>query len=138
MRGLDRLLPDSIRDVFHDDAQVDYGLYTGLAGGFVDFACMFLKDCDATHHLVGQMDITFEGEVAHGEIYFTAYHRFSKMGVSTDLFVGGRYIDRYENRGDGWLIASRKEVVDWSRTEPSAREFEQNSKINAGCRGPKG
>jgi hypothetical protein len=138
MRGLDRVLPDLVQNVFHDDALVDYGAYVGAASGFIDFACEFLKGCEATHHFVGQMDIELEDRVGHGEVYFNAYHRLSKDGVSTDLFVAGRYKDRYENRGQGWRIASRNLIVDWSRTEPSARGYELNTKILAGARGANG
>ena len=39
--------------------------------------------------------------------------------VETDLFVSGRYIDRYERRGGVWKIAHRSELVDWVRSEPA-------------------
>ena len=33
------------------------------------------------------------------------------------------YIDRYEDRGTGWKIAKRRELVDWARTDPAADSF---------------
>ena len=36
-----------------------------------------------------------------------------------DMIIAGRYLDRYENRGDVWKFAYRSEVVDWSRSQPT-------------------
>ena len=38
-------------------------------------------------------------------------------------FVAGRYIDRYEDRGTGWKIAKRQELIDWARTDPASDSF---------------
>jgi hypothetical protein len=123
MRGQDRLMPELHRSAFHDDAWDDCGLYTGDASGFVDFAQGFLANLKSTQHLIGQAQITVEGSVAHGEVYFIAWHRLVEDGVEKDLFVAGRYIDRYEDRGTGWKIAKRQELIDWARTDPASDSF---------------
>ena len=123
MRGQDRLMPQLHRSAFHDDAYVDCGLFAGSADGFVEFAQGFLANVKASHHMIGQVDITVEGDVAHGEIYFIAWHRIVEDGEEKDLFVAGRYIDRYEDRGQGWKIAKRRELVDWARTDPASDGF---------------
>jgi hypothetical protein len=46
MRALDRLLPDLHLSVFHDDAEVDCGLFVGPAPDFVRFAQKFLGKPD--------------------------------------------------------------------------------------------
>jgi hypothetical protein len=39
--------------------------------------------------------------------------------VERDVWVGVRYVDRFERRGRGpWLIANQRLVYDWSRTDP--------------------
>jgi hypothetical protein len=135
MRALDRLLPDLHLSVFHDDAEVDCGLFVGPAPDFVRFAQKFLGNLESSHHLIGQADIRVEGDKAHGEIYFIAFHRVKEMSQETDLFVSGRYIDRYEDRGAGWKIAKRREIVDWARSDPSSDMFlRENPSLNIGNR----
>lgn len=124
IRGLDRLLPDVQRLAFHDDAEVDFGIFVGTAADFIDFAQGFLAACDFSQHLLGQMDIRLDGNKGRGEIYFLAQHRITENGEKKDLFIAGRYQDEYENRpGKGWKITRRKEVVDWVRTDPAADSF---------------
>lgn len=123
MRGQDRLLPELQRQAFHEDGWVDCGLFAGRAWEFVDFAQGFLAQCDASQHLIGQVDIKLDGKRAQGEVYFIAHHRTTQNGEKFDLFVAGRYHDEYEDRGHGWKIARRKEIVDWARTDPAADSF---------------
>jgi hypothetical protein len=123
MRSLDRLDPDLQRSVFHTDATVDYGFFKGTGADFVDFAQNALKDHLANHHMIGQALIDLEGDVAFGEVYFQAFHRLVADGVEQDLFISGRYVDRYEKRDGAWKIAFRAEVNDWARTEPDANDF---------------
>lgn len=139
MRGQDRLLPDVQRLAFHDDAWVDCGLFAGPAAEFIDFAQGFLAACDGSQHLIGQVDIELDGNRATGEVYFIAHHRVTEDGEKKDLFVAGRYHDEYENRGDGWKIARRKEIVDWARTDPAADAFlREQAGLHLAARGEHG
>jgi len=139
MRGQDRLLPDLQRQAFHPDAWVDCGLFAGLAADFVDFAQGFLADCAASQHLIGQVDIKLDGNKARGEVYFFAQHRVIQDGEEKDLFVAGRYHDEYEDRGEGWKIARRQEIIDWARTDPAADGFlKDNAALHLAGRGEKG
>jgi hypothetical protein len=125
MRGQDRLDAALHRSVFHDDATADYGAgYRGDADGFVAFAQGVLAPHAANHHMIGQVRIDFEGDdTAFGEVYFQAFHRVMAGEAEADLFVSGRYIDRYERRAGIWKIAHRSELVDWLRTEPAADDL---------------
>jgi SnoaL-like domain len=123
MRGLDRLDADLLGSVFFDDARVDYGFYRGSAQQFVEFAMRALRDHHANHHFIGQMSVDLEGDVAFGEIYFQAFHRLVDAGAEKDLFIAGRYVDRYERRNGIWKIAFRAEVNDWARTDAAADDF---------------
>ncbi len=120
MRALDRLDPELMHTVFHDDATVDYGFFQGTAKDFVDFAQNALKDHLANHHMIGQANIKVSGDQAVGEIYFQAFHKIIGDGEEQDLFISGRYVDRYERRNGSWKMAFRSEVNDWSRTEADA------------------
>jgi hypothetical protein len=125
MRAQDRLDPALHRAVFHDDATTDYGeAYRGDADGFVAFAQGVLAPHAMNHHMLGQIRIDFEGpDLAFGEAYFQAFHRIEEDGEAKDLFVAGRYVDRYERRAGVWKIAHRSELVDWLRTEPAADDL---------------
>lgn len=120
MHGLDRLQMDVVRSVFHDDATTDYGTYTGSPDGFVEYALDFLQTVRSTQHLMGQAQIDVEGDIAFGEIYFQAHHRVprgSPRQGDRDLFIAGRYVDRYERRGSAWKIAHRTLLTDWARSD---------------------
>lgn len=139
MRGQDRLLPDTQRLAFHPDAWVDCGLFAGPAADFIDFAQGFLAACDASQHLIGQVSLHIEGSRATGEVYFLAQHRITENGEKKDLFVAGRYQDEYEDRGEGWKIARRKEIVDWARTDPAADSFlKEQTVLHLAARGERG
>lgn len=123
MRGQDRLDAALHRSVFHDDATTDYGSFKGSADEFVAFAQGVLTPHRANHHMIGQVRIDFEGETAFGEVYFQAFHRVTGDDGEQDLWVSGRYVDRYERRDGRWKIAHRSELVDWLRTEPASDEL---------------
>lgn len=124
MRGLDRLDPALQRSAFHDDAVIDCGLMKGGADAFVAFCQEFLGAMDATHHLLGQVRIELDGDHARGECYFQAWHGTrDAQGAPRDLFVAGRYVDRYARRDGEWRIAERLLLTDWVRDEPADHAF---------------
>lgn len=125
MRGLDRLDAQLQRSAFHDDAVVDCGLMAGSVEAFVTFAQDLLAGMEATHHLLGQVRITdLVGDTARGECYFQAWHcTLGEDGVPHDLFISGRYIDRYACRDGAWRIVHRVLVTDWVKDDPGSHEF---------------
>lgn len=128
MRGLDRLDRDLLRAQFWDDAYMDYGIYAGDADGFCDFCMTALADHDRNQHMIGQNLVEVEGDTAYGEVYFQAYHRVrNEQGELRDIFICGRYADRYEKRHDVWKFAYRSEIVDWARDDPATDGFLEGS-----------
>lgn len=120
-RGLDRLDAALLRSVYADDATDDRGFFAGGPDAFVAMAMGALEPMGATHHMLGQALIEFEGaDTAFGEVYFQAQHRTPD---GEDFFVGGRYVDRYERRPEGWRIAHRSELNDWTRSVPVADKW---------------
>lgn len=137
MRGLDRLDPIVERSVFWDDAYLDYGIYEGGPDGFVDYCQNALKAHAANHHFIGQVNIDLEGDQAFGEVYYQAFHRIkNEVGEDRDLFISGRYVDRYERRNGVWKIAYRSELVDWVREEAAADAWFTGSEMIVGARKP--
>ncbi len=138
MHAQDRLDPVLHRSVFFDDATTDYGAYVGGPDGFVAFAQGILKEHLANHHMIGQakIEVELENDVAFGEVYFQAHHRIVENAAEKDLFVSGRYIDRYERRKGVWKIAHRSERIDWVRSEDRADDWLKNApRMPWGARG---
>ncbi|MEQ9004524.1 MAG: nuclear transport factor 2 family protein [Pseudomonadales bacterium] len=137
MRGQDRLDPEAHRSVFWDDAWCSYGIYEGGPDGFVAFAQDALRPHGANHHMIGQVQIELDGDEAFGEVYYQAFHRLSNdAGEARDLFISGRYVDRYERRNGVWKMAYRCELVDWVRDLPAADASFRDSKMILGARKP--
>jgi hypothetical protein len=137
MRGQDRLDPEAHRSVFWDDAWCSYGIYEGGPDGFVAFAQNALRSHASNHHMLGQVQIELSGDEAFGEVYYQAFHRITAAdGDARDLFVSGRYVDRYERRGGVWKIAYRSELVDWVRETAAADQWFHGSAMIPGARKP--
>ncbi len=137
MRGLDRLDGEIQRTVFWEDAFLSYGIYEGGPEGFVDYCQNALKTHASNHHFLGQIQIELAGDEAYGEVYYQAYHRVTnEAGEPRDLFISGRYVDRYERRDGIWKIAYRSELVDWVREDAAADSWFTGSQMIIGARKP--
>ena len=126
MRGLDRLDPALQRSAFHDDASIDAGIFAGDAEAFVGFCQDLLGAMEASHHLLGQVRIEFDGggHLARGECYFQAWHGTrDEAGQPRDLFIAGRYVDDYACKNGEWRIARRKLITDWVKDDPADHGF---------------
>lgn len=120
-RGLDRHDRELVRSVFADDATTHYGSFRGGPDEIADMAMTALSAYGATQHFLGQINLEIDGDTATGEVYFQAFHQHATEGF--DRFICGRYIDRYVRRHGQWRMAHRTEVVDWTRTEPTADAY---------------
>ncbi|HEY8351680.1 MAG TPA: nuclear transport factor 2 family protein [Sphingomonadales bacterium] len=129
-RALDRCDEELLRSVFHPDSTHEHGPYKGTSAEFCGFAMDLLRSIGPTQHHLGNVLIDLQGDVAYAESYFVAYHRIPANmpsaqgimadhtpGVEEDLFIGGRYVDRFERRGGQWKIAHRTGIHDWQRWE---------------------
>lgn len=122
MRGLDRLDRELLEAQFWPDARCEYGIFSGGPANFAAFCMDALAGHERNHHMLGQHLIEFTAaDEAFGEVYCQAYHRvFDEAGAPRDLFIAGRYVDRYERRGGIWKMAYRSELVDWVRDDPAS------------------
>ena len=158
-RGVDRVDEATLRSIYHDDATEDRGegLFIGPAQEWVGWTIGLLPAFSYTQHCVMNMLIEVNGDVAHGETYFVAYHRFDETNGEdleaalriqgenpqdlewpeggSEFILAGRYLDRFERRNDVWKIAYRKMINDWCRTRPLAQEwFHENPTAYRGVR----
>lgn len=120
-RGLDRHDQELVRSVFTNDATTHYGSFRGGPDEMAAMAMKALSAYSVTQHFLGQINLTIDGDTGTGEVYFQAFHRHATEGF--DRFICGRYIDRYRRTQAGWRMTHRTEVVDWTRTEPTAEEY---------------
>lgn len=122
-RGIDRIDENILRSVCHPDATVDLGpgIFQGTANDYVHWLLGVLQQVRSSHHLIGNIRVQIEDDVALVESYCNAHYRLDKPTGREDVFIGSRYLDRMERRPAGpagvWKIVHRKEVLDWVRTE---------------------
>jgi hypothetical protein len=134
-RGIDRCDEALVRSVYHPGATDDHGAFSGSGEAFAAWVIpMLLRDFSATMHTLGNILIELEGDAAHVESYFHAYHRVPRPAGDRDLVVGGRYVDRFERRSGVWKIASRTVVLDWSRSEPASHAWSSGDRFKRGER----
>lgn len=138
MRGLDRLDESLVAGQFWPDARCEYGIFSGGPADFAAFCMAALNDHERNHHMLGQHLIDFtSADEAYGEVYYQAYHRiFDESGAARDLFIAGRYVDRYERRQGVWKIAYRSELVDWVRDDPASDAMVRSAPFIMGQRKP--
>src|SRR5438105_2907282 len=115
-RGIDRLDEAALRSSYWPDATDRHGPYSGSAEGFFAWAIDGLKKAERNVHMISNISIALAGKAAAVESYFTALQRSpDRMGVMNEVFLAGRYVDRFEKRGDEWRVAARTVVYDWMR-----------------------
>ena len=116
-RGIDRCDEQALRSAYWPDATDQHGPYQGSASGFIDWALQKLQACERAVHIISNLSITFhEPSAAAVESYFQALQREpDAQGVQREMFLAGRYIDRFEKRDGEWRIAKRMVVYDWMR-----------------------
>ncbi|AHH19070.1 SnoaL-like domain-containing protein [Nocardia nova SH22a] len=113
-RGEDRRDRDLIRSGFWPDATVDFGIF---AGTFDDYLAWVVPGSAAvvlTAHVLGQTLADIGDTVALAETHVTAYHRVDTGDGHRDLVLGGRYLDRFEQRSTGIRLARRVMLYDWT------------------------
>jgi hypothetical protein len=125
-RGVDRREPELLRQVFWEDSQVEYGMYTGNGLDFANALCGWFDDGGVanTSHLLGNVTIALEGDRAFSEAYLHAHHRLTDaQGNYYDSVFGCRYHDLLERRAGVWRIAMRRLVFDWFRDFPDTGDW---------------
>lgn len=122
-RGVDRADGELMASAYHPDAHDWHGQYDGPSR---DFAAAFVKSmpsrAQGLQHMLGNMFIELDGDVAQVETYFLTAYRDAQNTEAVAMF-GGRYLDRFERRDGGpWLIANRTVVNDWTFRQELPRD----------------
>jgi hypothetical protein len=118
-RGVDRLDPDEMRSAYWPDAIDEHGVFVGNAWEFVDHCMVSHRKWRGTMHCIFNHHIVIDDvDHARGELYNVTY-LFGHDGHEVSTWYG-RYLDRYERRGDEWRISHRICVHEANRTESTA------------------
>ena len=131
--ALDRRRWELMEQVFHEDARYGFGDIGGSWRDFVRTARTIVDPLAPCQHLISNILIEIDGNVAHVETCLNGYHvvpadyppglntnglYYARPGERYVSIVGARYIDRFENRGPGWRIAHRTGLYDWIQDLP--------------------
>jgi hypothetical protein len=140
-RGIDRADEDALRASYWPDATDCHGAYRGSATGFIEAALPKLRQSSRMIHHVGNLSIELRGRQAAVETYFLAWQRDRRTdGSEQETFLAGRYVDRFDKRGDEWRVAARVVVYDWVQPmgdAPKASEVERfGARTPIGARKP--
>jgi hypothetical protein len=112
-RGEDRRSAELISASYWPDASTDFGMF---AGSFAEYLAWVVPGSPAipvTQHILGQSVIALDRAAARVETHVTSYHRINMGTEERDVVIGGRYLDRFEQRGNEWRIVNRTMLYDW-------------------------
>jgi len=98
--------------LFADEVETDY---TALFGGDVQKESAedlvlkgwqsLLSPLDATHHLLGPIEVEVKRKTAHAECHFQAYHLASRAKSGPDWTIAGHYVfTLHRSFGGVWKI----------------------------------
>jgi ketosteroid isomerase-like protein len=122
-RGVDRGDWDLVRSTYHADAHDVHGDYRGGIDGLIEWLDRRFAGVDNSMHFLGNCLIEFAGpDLALVETYFVS-RRLRPPTQDERAIAGprdamvreawGRYVDRFERRGDGaWKVADRVVVLE--------------------------
>ncbi|MBL0915304.1 MAG: nuclear transport factor 2 family protein, partial [Sphingopyxis sp.] len=103
----------------------DHGASKGTTDGFIDWAMQTLPLIERGIHQLHNILIELRGDEAVVESYFTALQRQpGGEGALVELMMHGRYVDRFEKRGQEWRVADRVVVFDWIEERPAPDKTE--------------
>lgn len=120
------------RAAYHDDAEVDYGAYRGNVEGLFEYISGRHGAIEQSMHFMGQTVVDLDGKKAFAVSPNIVFQRrslnasgpvamFGDVQASGEergiVQIGSRYLDRLEDRGQGWKIASRTIAHEWMRMD---------------------
>ena len=105
--GVDRLDPDVMKSAYWPEATDDHGNFVGNAHEFVDYCMEAHLRWKWTMHSIynHQIELEDDGIHARGEIYNISHLCREGTNIVDTWF--GRYLDKYEKRGEDWKIIER-------------------------------
>ncbi|MET0363210.1 MAG: nuclear transport factor 2 family protein [Sphingobium sp.] len=111
-RGTDRADRELFLTAFHADAVIAAGPFVGSPEDLFDWSAQLQEMAHkATYHILLNHSCEIDGDSAHAETY---YLYIAQNRDETNLFAGGRYLDRFERRDGVWGLIVRNNSIEWS------------------------
>lgn len=123
-RGLDRMDKQMANSVWWEGGTANYeGIYEGTGHGFIEWVWGSHSKMDRHSHQITNVLIELDGGRATSEAYVTVtlWLPPGADGEQIELIGRGRYLDRWEKRGETWAIAHRLHLLDMSTSLPVTR-----------------
>ncbi len=119
-RGMDRMDAELTLTCFTPDAQLDYtSLFRGTAAGFVEWLWPIHARMVGHTHSISNILFGVAGDGAPTtEAYVMTTLRMEHDGALVDLVSTGRYLDRWVDSADGWVIGARSYIGDLATVRP--------------------
>jgi hypothetical protein len=120
-RACDRADEAALRECFHPGSVHRHGGFSGTSADFITFAMKIISASKMTKHLLTNVLIELDVDVATSESHYFAYHRLAGKppDAEVDNFSGGRYLDRFERRQGVWKMVERLGLLDFERFDPA-------------------
>jgi len=121
--AIDRTDLEELKTVYHPTAIDNHGVFSGAASDYASWVIDALAGATETQHLIGNVNVDVDGDVAHVESYLqgTSLIPTEDGGTRVEVLIG-RYVDRFERRNGSWKIAHRTFVRDFDYTLPAVSE----------------
>jgi ketosteroid isomerase-like protein len=113
--GIDMRDLDTVLSVFTDDAFVEGMAGASPASEYLPGIYAGAAVYHATQHNITNQHVTVDGDEALVWSYAVCYHIEAPESGRDDLVVATQYRDRCRRVEGGWLISSRKSVLQWLR-----------------------
>ncbi|GAA2469227.1 nuclear transport factor 2 family protein [Winogradskya humida] len=115
-RAMDTRDWDLLAACYAPDAQGDYtNASADGRAAIVASTRGFLSLLDATQHLLGNVEVTLDGDTATTHATFIAQH----VRGGSQFLLGGNYDDTLRRTADGWQITNRRIRGIWSNGDPA-------------------
>ena len=114
---------------YHPDATEDHEGFDGPVDVYLRTASPAFRPnspVEVCSHLIGNIEIDLDGDLAHSECYFICCltNRDDEAGGErTDFINAGRYLDDWERRDGVWAMTRRVCAYDWSRSDPATKRW---------------
>jgi len=120
--GTDRLDWQLVIDSYIPGAIDDHGTFNGPVERLAEWLADKSKNRGVKQHFIANQLVEIDGDQAVCESYYLCYIEFigdEEFGGTEDhtaVILGGRYVDRLTRYANGWRIANRTVLLDWSRS----------------------
>ncbi len=119
---IDRKQFDGLREVFHEEAHIDYSAFGGSVGDreeTIAFLKKAMKLFPNTQHLNANVQISVDGDTGRGRVMCLNPQEMNLPKGGTQVFLLGLwYVDEYRRTDAGWLIYRRSEEKSWTFNTP--------------------